>query len=43
MTFYNRKSGWVEFVNGKIMFFDAKPSFGGWHVTKTLVQSQIKK
>ena len=42
MEFYKRTSGWIEFVNDKIMFFDSKPSFGGCFITLEQVHKSLQ-
>ena len=45
MLFYNRKEGYVDEVDGKLLFFDSDPKINGigaCHVTIEEVEENIK-
>lgn len=37
MLFYNRTEGYVDEVNGKIMFFDGDPCINGVHACRVTI------
>lgn len=43
MNFYRRSSGYIaDTPDGKIEFFDSRPSFGGAYVTKVVIERSLK-
>lgn len=43
MNFYRRSSGYIaDTPDGRMEFFDSKPSFGGAYVTKVVIERSLK-